>query len=98
MATKQLEKQIVSLYNKRKTIDEEIKKLQNQLVQELCPKEKQECEPEYCTFRLTDTCPFIKEWRKILEEARVPENTVPDLLFSFVEKLFREKGLSEKGT
>jgi len=98
LTIEQFEKQIVSLFEKRNVIDKEIEKLQNQLIQKLCPKEKQECEPEYCTFRLTDTCPFLKKWRKILKEAKVSENIIPDVLFSFVKKLLREKGVSEKDT
>lgn len=98
MTKEQLPKEIVSLFEKRKAIDKEIEKLQNQLVQKLCPKEKQKCEPEYCTFRLTDTCPFLKEWRKILEEARVPENTALDVLSGFLEKMLGEKGVSDKDT
>jgi len=97
VSTGQSREQIVSLFQKRKDIDKEIEKLQNQLVKKLCPKEKQECEPEYCTFRLTDTCTFLKEWRKILEEAKAPEETVPDVLLNFVKKILTEKGASEKG-
>lgn len=98
MTTGKLEKQIVSLFLKRKDIDKKIEELQNQLVQKLCPKEKKECEPEYCTFRLTDTCDFLREWRKILQEADVPESEIPEILFSFVEKLLKEKGVSESGS
>jgi hypothetical protein len=50
-------------------IERKIERLQNQLVQALCPKGKEECEPAYCMFRITDTCPFLREWNNILEEA-----------------------------
>lgn len=91
MTDGELRKRVVSLFNKREGIEKEIEKLQNQLVQQLCPKEKQECEPEYCMFRLTDTCPFVKEWRKILEEAQVPKDTKYDLFIDFVEKVLEDK-------
>ena len=86
MTKEQTKNQIVSLYKKRRDIDMEIKKLQDKLAQQLCPKEKRECEPEYCTFRITDTCPFLKEWRKILEEAQVPEDKTLDLIINYIEK------------
>lgn len=96
MTEGQPKKRIVSLFRKKQDIEKEIKKLQNQLVQQLCPKHKQECEPEYCTFRITDTCLFLKEWRKILEEAQVPKETKYDLFINFVEKVLEDKGVSEK--
>ena len=33
----------------------------------LCPKGKNKCEPEYCTFRLTNTCEFLKVKRKQID-------------------------------
>jgi len=72
----QLRRKIVALFKEKKNIEREIEKLQNQLVQQLCPKEKQVCEPEYCTFRITNTCPFLEEWRKILKEARSKQHKV----------------------
>jgi hypothetical protein len=53
------------LLNERRTIDREITKLEKELVKELCPKGKSSCEPAYCTFRDTDTCPFLKEWHLV---------------------------------
>jgi hypothetical protein len=53
------------LLKERKRIDEDIAKLEKELVKELCPKGKLACEPAYCTFRYTDTCPFLKEWRSV---------------------------------
>jgi len=94
----QLRRKIITLFREKENIEKEIEKLQNQLVQQLCPKEKQECEPEYCTFRITDTCPFLKEWRKILEEAQVPKDTKYDLFIDFVEKILKDKGVSERST
>lgn len=68
MVEEQLKRKIVTLLQKKRNMEKEIEKFQNQLVQQLCPKEKEECEPAYCTFRMTDTCPFLKKWHKILEE------------------------------
>jgi hypothetical protein len=46
--------------------ERELKRLERELVKELCPKGyKRECEPAYCIFRYTDTCPFLKKWREI---------------------------------
>ncbi|WP_010250982.1 hypothetical protein [Acetivibrio cellulolyticus] len=37
-----------------------IKELNNYLFKELCLKEYlDECEPEYCSFRLSNTCPYV---------------------------------------
>lgn len=96
MPSEKIKERIISLYAERKGIDEEIQSLQNQLVEQLCPKEKKECEPEYCTFRLTDTCPFLEEWHKILTEAHVPEETVSDVLLDVVEKALKDKDVSER--
>ncbi len=68
MNEKELEKQLVALLREKKKIEGRIDKLERELVRELCLKGKTECEPAYCTFRLTSTCPFIKKWSKILDE------------------------------
>ncbi|MEM3726251.1 MAG: hypothetical protein QXK98_05245 [Candidatus Bathyarchaeia archaeon] len=96
MNKEQLRKKIIDLFQKKGKIEEEIQKLQNQLVQQLCPKEKQECEPAYCTFRITDTCPFLKEWSKILEEGHVQKDTKYDDFIDFIEKFSANKGISPK--
>lgn len=62
----EIKKKIVSLVEKKQKIEREIELFQNQLVHQLCPKQKNECEPAYCTFRITETCPFIQEWNRIL--------------------------------
>lgn len=61
------QKRIVVLLKEKKRIEKEIEKLKNQLVKQYCPKKKKECEPAYCTFRITDTCPFLTKWRRILD-------------------------------
>lgn len=94
MIKEQMKNEIVTLFKEREKIEKKIEKLQNQLVQQLCPKEKQECEPAYCTFRLTETCPFLKEWYKILEQANIPKDTKYDLFIDFVEKILKDKGVS----
>jgi len=90
-----LKEKIATLFKEKENIEKEIEKLQNQLVQQLCPKEKQECEPAYCTFRITETCPFLKEWHMILEEAHVPKDTKYDLFIDFIEKTLKDKGVSK---
>jgi cell division protein FtsB len=66
LGKKEQRKKLASLFKERERIDREINALEKQLVKELCLKKgKTICEPEYCTFRYTDTCPFLKEWRKI---------------------------------
>ena len=54
----------------KKEKEKEIEKLEKQLTKELCPKGKTECEPAYCAFRYTETCPFLKEWRRMSKEFR----------------------------
>jgi len=63
----EIKRRIITLLREKENKEKEIEKLQNQLVQQFCPKEKQKCEPAYCAFRITETCPFIQEWKKILE-------------------------------
>ncbi len=67
----EIKRGIITLLKEKENKENQIKNLQNQLEQELCPKKKKECEPAYCTFRITVTCPFIQEWRKLLEEAQI---------------------------
>lgn len=95
MSEEQVGQKIIALYKEKENIERVIEKLQNELVQQLCPKEKKECEPEYCVFRLSDACPFLKAWREILEEANVPKETKYDLFIDFIEKISKEKGISE---
>jgi len=66
----QLKKKLATLLKEKRNIERRIAELQNQFVQQLCPKEKRECEPAYCMYRMTDTCPFLKKWREILAEDR----------------------------
>lgn len=96
MSIDQLKTKIVTLFKEKEKTEKEIEKLQNKLVQQLCPKDKQECEPAYCTFRMTETCPFLKEWYKVLKEAQVPEETKYNLFIDFVEKIAKDKGISQK--
>jgi len=63
-----IRKEIITLTKKKESLDREIGKLQNQLVRKLCPKKKRECEPAYCVLRLTNSCPFLDEWRSIEKE------------------------------
>ena len=61
-------KRIRTLLKERKKIEKELANIEQQLTKELCPKGKVLCEPAYCTFRLTETCPFLKEWRTLTNQ------------------------------
>lgn len=65
MEKENLKKKRTAISRKEKETERELNKLERQLVKELCPKGKKECEPAYCTFRYTNTCPFLKEWRRL---------------------------------
>ena len=61
-----LKKRHTNIANKEKKTERELKRLEMELVKKLCPKGyKRECEPAYCIFRYTGTCPFLKKWREI---------------------------------
>lgn len=90
MSEKELVKQVVALLKQRNKIEQKIENLQNELTKLLCPKGKSICDPAYCTFRLTDTCPFTKKWSAILDEAGVERDTTLDVLAEFVYKLTKE--------
>jgi hypothetical protein len=63
---KDLKKRYAKIANKESKNERELTKLERELVKKLCPKGYlKECEPAYCTFRITDTCPFLKKWREI---------------------------------
>lgn len=97
MDKEQITQKVASLFKQKNKLDEEIQRLQNELVQKLCPKGKSVCEPAYCMLRLTDSCPFIGEWTKILEKAGVPKDNKYDTFIEFVEKISEKKGVA-KGT
>ena len=63
-----IKKRLADELNHRRKIGNQISKLENELVKILCPKGKEICEPAYCTFRITDTCPYIKTSREVREE------------------------------
>jgi len=67
MAEKDLENQLenISKIPKRSV---EIKKIEKQFTTLLCPKGKNECEPAYCTFQITNTCPFLDRWRSMVKK------------------------------
>ena len=93
----QIIKKVADLFQQKHNLEEEIQRLQNELVQQLCPKAKSVCEPAYCILRLTDSCPFIKEWVNILEKAGIPKDNKYDIFIEFVEKISEKKGVI-KGT
>jgi len=71
MSIESLKMKLIELFKERSKIEEEISRLENLLVKELCPKGKDECEPSYCVHQITGTCPFIREWSDILERCSV---------------------------
>jgi hypothetical protein len=67
---KKLKKRRKEITKQEKKTDREMKRLERELVKQLCPKGyKKECEPAYCIFRYTDTCPFLKKWREISKDS-----------------------------
>jgi len=88
LSDEQITVRIASLLKEKENIEKEIEKIQNELLQKLCPKEKKECEPTYCIFRLTGSCRslILKKWHKILKEANVRKDTKYDLFIDFIEK------------
>ena len=45
---------------------QKIEELEQKLFEELCSKDYlDKCEPEYCVFRITDSCEYLKTIRKI---------------------------------
>ena len=67
----EVKREIITLLKEKENKENQIMNLQNQIVQDLCPKKKKECEPAYCAFRITVTCPFIQEWRVLLEDTQI---------------------------
>lgn len=65
MDKEDLRKRRSSIAKKERATEQALNRLERQLVKELCPKGKKECEPAYCTFRITNTCPFLEKWRTI---------------------------------
>ena len=66
MDKEKLKKRRKEIAKDEEKVERELKKLERELVKELCQKGyKKECEPAYCIFRITDTCPFLKKWREI---------------------------------
>jgi len=64
-----MRKKRIAISSKEKKTERELNKLERELVKKLCPKGyKKECEPAYCIFRYTDTCPFLKKWREITKD------------------------------
>lgn len=69
MDKENLKRRYRKIADKEKNIERELNKLEKELVKKLCPKGyKTECEPAYCTFQITDTCPFLKKWREISKD------------------------------
>jgi len=86
VSEKKLSQEIIILFKKREELNREIDRLENKLAKNLCPKGKSRCEPSYCTFRITDSCPFLKRWRNILSEANVKED-FPEELLNYIAKI-----------
>ena len=63
MGEEELERQIAKAAESQSSGSLEIKRLEKLYASILCPKGKDECEPVYCTFQITNTCPFLDKWR-----------------------------------
>jgi hypothetical protein len=61
----ELEKQIAKAAKSKRSGSSEIKRMEKLYTVLLCPKCKAECEPAYCTFQITNTCPFLAKWRSL---------------------------------
>ena len=52
--------------------EDKIKKLNNELFNSLCQKGYlMNCNPEYCTYRYTNTCDYLKALKYILDEYNI---------------------------
>ncbi len=71
MGDEELEKQLAKAAKSRHSSRSEIKRLEKEYAVLLCPKGKEECEPAYCTFRITDTCPFLDKWRALAQKYKL---------------------------
>jgi len=96
VSKEQIKENVIALFKQKISIEKEIEKLRNKLVQQLCPKGKEECEPEYCVFRLANTCPFLKVWWKIQKDAGVPKDVGLEVLVDFIEKMLEDKGITSE--
>ena len=65
MNEEELDKQAAKAFNSQKANQAEIKRLEIEYTKLLCPKGKKECEPAYCSLRISNECPFIIKWRSI---------------------------------
>lgn len=90
MSETELSEEIINLFKKKEKLNREIDELQNKLVKKLCPKGKSQCEPAYCTFRITDSCPFLERWQNILSEANVKED-FPEEILDILSKILPTK-------
>jgi hypothetical protein len=61
----ELERQIAEAAKSQRLGSTEIRRLEKLCASLLCPKGKPECEPVYCTFQITNTCPFLDKWRSL---------------------------------
>ena len=55
--------QLQTLCKDKSSNEESIHNIERKLTVLLCPKGKNECEPAYCIFRITDNCEFLTKWR-----------------------------------
>jgi hypothetical protein len=60
-----LESELQDLNKNRTNNQEAIKSIEKRMTILLCPKGKNECEPAYCVFRMTNNCDFLSKWRSI---------------------------------
>ena len=61
MKEHKLNTQFQHMYAKKRDIEKELEELKLKLFKNLCPKGyKDECEPAYCIFRITNSCDYVK--------------------------------------
>jgi hypothetical protein len=67
----ELELQLAKALESRESCQAEIKRIEKIYTTLLCPKGKSICEPAYCTFQITGTCPFLDKWRSIAKKYKL---------------------------
>ena len=72
MNEKDFEKQLAEFSKLRTSSNKDIKRIEHEFTKSLCPKGKMVCEPSYCIFQITNTCPFLKKWRYLVEKYNIP--------------------------
>jgi hypothetical protein len=67
----ELERKLEKAAKSKNAASKTIKSVELQYTLLLCPKGKKECEPAYCSFRISDTCPFLEKWHFLVKKYNV---------------------------